>query len=135
MTERNFAYWLQGYIELTGAGTKGLNANQRKDCILAHIKLVRENQQGELLSTIEALCSLKDRHEAIKVVMSNYFEKVVDWVDPNEDLSINPFVIEPPATIDPFTLPTTAICSIVDQGVSLFDGPEDPNPYRDIPPV
>jgi hypothetical protein len=99
MTERDFAYWLQGYFELVEAGVTQedmpagllpvdmpkatLNENQ-KQCVRNHINLVRTTQkESSLLIAIEAL--LEYDVPAMRKVLDAHFEHVIDPEHPDQD--------------------------------------------------
>jgi hypothetical protein len=84
MTERDFAYWLQGYFEIAGDLQSSLTLNQTV-CIRNHIALVRTTQKTSvLLTAIEALLD-NDDTVSIRKVISSYFEHVIDPQHPNQE--------------------------------------------------
>lgn len=95
MTERDFAYWLQGYFELYEAGYPGHPDNiegfvgafsaKQYECIKNHIALVKTTikKPSPFLISIEAL--LEYDVPAMRRVLNAYFEHVIDPEHPNQD--------------------------------------------------
>lgn len=80
MTERDFAYWLQGFFELNEAGNEShpyhLNASAQK-CIKQHLELARiGNGNSFLLQVIENFLN-SDGLVLVKILAA-YFEAVLD---------------------------------------------------------
>jgi hypothetical protein len=87
MTERDFAYWLQGFFEIGKEGEVWSDLTPEQiDCIKNHIALVRTTQKTSvLLTAIEALLD----HDTVSVqkVISSYFEHVIDPQHPDQDVA------------------------------------------------
>ena len=60
MTERDFCYWLQGFIELSGNNLSGLSATQVKQ-ISDHLNLVFNKVTPNVVQTNHPLPSLLDK--------------------------------------------------------------------------
>lgn len=81
MTERDFAYWLQGFFEISGEA-RTLSSSQIA-CVRRHIALLRTTQKTSVLATsIDAL--IEHNVEAVQRVINEYFEHVIDPQHPNQ---------------------------------------------------
>jgi hypothetical protein len=89
MTPLNFAYWLQGYFELTKAIEPYNNFNDYNldlfyDCITAHCNLVKKTPgtfDPELVSFVSwviGAVETKGNLEIIEKKLNNLFEHVID---------------------------------------------------------
>jgi hypothetical protein len=89
MTPRDFAYWLQGYFELTEAFTKELQeshwqAKETQKIVLAHIDLVKvtpgnyDSRMVAFIGWLESCLEFGGSYTKVKVKLSDIFSHVID---------------------------------------------------------
>lgn len=83
MTEENFAYWLQGYFEISETIKVPISeshlilSESQKAIIRKHISLVRLTKpKSELAASIEALINISN--QSVTAVLGAYFANVVN---------------------------------------------------------
>lgn len=80
MTERDFAYWLQGFFEASRIPLTSAQIN----CIRKHIALVKTTQKPtSLIIAIEGLLTFEGGVPIIRNILNAHFEHVIDPEHPN----------------------------------------------------
>jgi hypothetical protein len=92
MTERDFAYWIQGYFELideidSSDYHSGLLNVKQVECIQNHINLVKTTPKNPSVFIISVEALLQEDTESLKKVVSAYFEHVIDPKHPYPNLA------------------------------------------------
>ena len=87
MTERDLAYWLQGYFELREE-QQPLTAKQQA-VILKHIDLVHEETHASALTTHIAALVQRGQTNAVRAILDAHFEHVIDPQSKGEQSHLN----------------------------------------------